>query len=340
MASVRKLPSGNYQGRANWIDEAGKRHRKSFTAETRRQALRLAEDYEATTHSTTTIGAALDAYVRSRAPLLSPSTMRSYISMASKLKTQYAPFCGLTEPSQKQAQDLVNEMIASGSSPKAIKNRIGLISSAMRFSGATFPTVTLPKIMLRSDFIPKEEDIQRIVADVAGSEMEIPIALGILGLRRSEILGLSLSDLDGCRLHIHAAKVYGSDNELHEKGTKTAMSERFIIIPDILAQKITSQGFVTDLTSHAISGRFTRIVKRLGISMRFHDLRHFFVSYCHNVLHLSDAQIMRLGGWSSDHIMKRHYLQSMHDEETASLVASSFSDLVGSRVPKRVPEST
>lgn len=325
MASVRKLPSGNYQGRANWIDETGKRHRKSFTAETRRQALRLAEDYEATTHSSTTIGAALDAYVRSRAPLLSPSTVRSYLSVASNTKTRYAAFCGLTEPSEKQAQDLITEMLADGASPKAIKNRIGLLSAAVRYAGGTFPRVTLPKITLRSDFIPSEADIQRITAAVAGSEMEIPVALGILGLRRSEIVGLSLADLEGCQLHIHAAKVYGSDNKMHLKTTKTDKSDRFIVLPEHLADLIRAQGHITTLTSHAISGRFSRLVNRLGISMRFHDLRHFFVSYCHNVLHLSDAQIMKLGGWSSDHIMKRHYLQSMHDTETAELVAASLS---------------
>ena len=328
MASVRKLPSGNYQGMASWTDPTGKRHRKSFTATTRRQALRLAEDYEDLEHSDTTIGKALDAYVASRAPILSPSTVRSYTSMASNLKIAYRGFCGLTEPSSKQAQDLINEMLADGASPKAIKNRIGLISAAVRYSGGTFPQVTLPKIVLRSDFIPKEADIQRIVAEFTGSEMEIPVALGILGLRRSEIVGLSLSDLDGTRLHVHAARVYGSDNEMHLKTTKTEGSDRFIIIPDSLAAKIAAQGHITTLTSHAISGRFTRAAKRLGITIRFHDLRHFFVSYCHNVLHLSDAQIMRLGGWSSDHIMKRHYLQSMHDQEAADLVATSLSEII------------
>lgn len=326
MASVRKLPSGNYQGTANWRDPSGKRHRKSFTAETRRQALRLAEDYEATTHSTTTIGAALDAYVASRAPVLSPSTVRSYTSMASKLKTQYGGFCGLTEPSMKDAQDLINEMLADGAAPKAIKNRIGLISAAIRFSGGTFPKVVMPKVTLRTDFIPSEETMQRITAAVSGTKLEIPVALGMMGLRRSEICGLRKSDLNGTTLHIHAALVMGADKKHYLKGTKTSGSERYIRIPEALAEQM--RGWECDLTPMAITHAFRKVTAQLEVTCRFHDLRHFFVSYCHNVLHLSDAQIMRLGGWTSDSIMKRHYLQSMHDNETADLVADAFSKLI------------
>lgn len=326
MASVRKLPSGRYQGRANWTDPEGKRHSKSFTADTRRQALRLAEDYEESTHSTTTIGEAVDAYVRSRDPLLSPSTIRSYTSMASALETHYAPFWGLTEPSQKQAQDFINEMLADGSSPKAIKNRIGLISSAVRYAGGTFPRVTLPKVTLRTDFIPAEDTMQKITEAVSGTKLEIPVALGMMGLRRSEICGLSEEDLTGNTLHIHAALVMGADKKHHLKGTKTDGSERFIRIPPSLAAKM--RGWHCEMSPMAITHAFRKVTAKLGVTCRFHDLRHFFVSYCHNVLHLSDAQIMRLGGWSSDHIMKRHYLQSMRDEETADLVADAFSKLV------------
>lgn len=330
MASVRKLPSGNYQGIANYKDATGSRRKRSFTDKSERRALRLAENYEEKMHgkALSTVSDALDAFISARVRLLSPSTLRSYISVASHLKTHHAAFCGLTEVSQKDAQRLVNTLIASGASPKTIKNKLGLLSAAVKFSGGTFPAVTLPRWELRSDFIPSEDDMKRIVEDVSGTDMEIPVALGMMGLRRSEIEGLDVADLDGEVLHIHSALVYGPDGQLHRKATKTVGSDRVIVIPFAIANKIKNQGYITHLSSHAISGRFSRTVKRLGINMRFHDLRHFFVSYCHNVLKLSDAQIMRLGGWSSDHIMKRHYLASMHDREAALQVANAFSKIM------------
>lgn len=326
MASVRKLPSGNYQGTANWRDQTGKRHRKSFTAETRRQALRLAEDYEAREHTGQTIGKAIDAYVASRAPVLSPSTIRAYTSMASKLKTQYRGFCGLTEPSQKQAQDFINEMLADGSSPKAIRNRIGLISAAIRFSGGTFPKVVMPKVSLRTDFIPSEETMQRITEAASGTKLEIPVALGMMGLRRSEICGLRKADLVGNTLHIHSALVMGADKKHYLKGTKTSGSDRYIRIPEALADQM--RGWECDLTPMAVTHAFRKMAARIGVTCRFHDLRHFFVSYCHNVLKLSDAQIQKLGGWKTSFVLRRHYLHSMRDEETADLVAAAFSNLV------------
>ncbi len=57
-------------------------------------------------------------------------------------------------------------------------------------------------------------------------------------------------------------------------------------------------------------------LRRSGVSdFRLHDCRHFFASYCHDVLHLSDAQIQKLGGWSTDYVMKRVYITSITDEK-------------------------
>lgn len=319
MASVEKLPSGKYRARITYKTSTGWRQ-KSFTADTKKAAVLLAAMFVPSTGSGT-VGEMIEDYIRVRGAVLSPSTVKGYKSIAKTLRTRYAAFWGLTEVSQASAQAVANSF-----SPKYARNVMGLVSAAVRFSGGSFPSVSFPRWELNSDFIPREEDIQRIVQEVSGTEMEVPVALGILGLRRSEIVGLSSDDLDGCRLHIHTVKVYGSDNKLHEKGTKTALSDRFIILPDIIAQKITVQGFVTNLTSHAISGRFSRLVKRLGVSMRFHDLRHYFASYCHNVLKLPDAAIQKLGGWApNSSALRRHYVHSMRDDETARLVASSFS---------------
>ncbi len=329
MASVEKLPSGKWRARANYKDDTGKRRQKTFTDPDRKTALRAAEEFERSMEGLPgmTIGKALDAYVAAKKPVLSPSTMRGYISMSRNLKERYGSFLGLIQPSQQQAQAFANELSAE-MKPKAVKNYIGLVGSAVRFSGGTFPQVTLPRWELHSDFVPSEEAMREIMEEVSGTRLEIPVALGMMGLRRSEVCGLSPEDLEGSTLHVHSAAVYGADNKIHQKGTKTAGSERWISIPEPLADKIRVEG-MPDLSLHALSAAFRRVVRRRHLEpFRFHDLRHFFVSYCHNVLRLSDAQIMKLGGYSTDSVMKRHYRQSMDDKKSADLVASALSEML------------
>lgn len=326
MASVTKLPSGKWRAYGNYKDDTGKRRLKSFIDADKNTALRAARAFEDEMRGLPgmTISRALDAYITAKSPALSQSTIRAYTYMANALKTRYASFLALILPSQKQAQTFVNELSAE-MKPKAVKNYVGLISSAIRFTGGTFPQVSLPKWELRSDFIPSEADMHRISAAVAGTKLEIPVALGILGLRRSEICGLSPSDLDGNVLHIHTAVVLGSDLQHHTKATKTERSDRRIILPDVLAEKVA--GWTCEMTPMAITHAFRKVAARLGIQIRFHDLRHYFVSYCHNVLRLTDAQIMALGGWSTDSVMKRHYRQAMHEKEAAETVAAAFGNM-------------
>jgi integrase len=59
------------------------------------------------------------------------------------------------------------------------------------------------------------------------------------------------------------------------------------------------------------------LLRRAGIPedqrFRLHDCRHFFVSYCHDVLKLSDAEIIKLSGHETDSIMKRVYRHAVTD---------------------------
>ncbi|MDO4620394.1 MAG: hypothetical protein Q4B09_07220, partial [Lachnospiraceae bacterium] len=80
-------------------------------------------------------------------------------------------------------------------------------------------------------------------------------------------------------------------------------------------------------TPAALSEVFPRFLRSNGFPVfRLHDCRHFFASYCHDVMGLSDAQIMKLGGWSTPHIMKRVYITSITDKSKE--VSSAFSELL------------
>lgn len=329
MASVSKLPSGKYRARISY--KAGDKYKvKCFTADTKKEVLRAAALF-VPANNITTIGGMIEDYINTKKAVLSPSTVKAYLSMARTLKTRYTPFWSLTEVSQKDAQTLANQF-----SPKTARNIIGLVSSAVKFAGGSFPAVTFPRWELRSDFIPRESDISLLLQEVKGTKMELPVLLGIMGLRRSEAVAVTPDDLDGNMLHIHEAVVIAPDNSFVRKETKTRGSDRWILLPDNVAD-LLRQGAI-ELSVNSIGKRFSQIVKRLGLTMRYHDLRHFFASYCHNVLKLSDAQVSRLGGWApNSSALRRHYVHSMRDDEVNQLVSSAFFDTVFDTATKKPP---
>lgn len=88
--NAKKLPSGSWRARLFLgEDESGKKHYKSFTASTKREAERLALNYaeERATPDKITFGDALVKYIDSKSNVLSPSTLRGYRQM----ETYYKP---------------------------------------------------------------------------------------------------------------------------------------------------------------------------------------------------------------------------------------------------------
>ena len=86
MATARKLPSGNWRCRLyDYTDNAGKKHYKSFTASTKKEAEYLATAYkleESTSNNNLTIGKATEQYINNRLSILSPTTVRTYKGIA------------------------------------------------------------------------------------------------------------------------------------------------------------------------------------------------------------------------------------------------------------------
>ena len=77
--NARKLPSGSWRARLFLgEDEQGKKHYKSFTAPTKRDAEKLALTYEAEQAKVNDIsfGKAYENYLALKSNILSPSTLR------------------------------------------------------------------------------------------------------------------------------------------------------------------------------------------------------------------------------------------------------------------------
>ena len=332
---TRKLPSGAWQVTVPiGKDKAGRYRYKSFTDKDKKTAVRKAADYQDQHREfaeSVTVGDAITSFLASQDGILSPGTIRGYTSLAKMLKTRYGRIWSTQAHglSRTAYQKFVNELNAAGLTPKTIRNYTGLISAALKAQDITPPTVSIPRRSKPEYHIPTENDVKRLAEAAAGTEMEIPLTLAVLGLRRGEICALRVSDLSGNVLHIRRAVVYDADGLLQTKDPKTLSSDRFVQIPAQTAEKIRRQGFVTELSPRQLSRRFVRLMRTAKVqTFRFHDLRHFFVSYCHTVLKLSDAQIQALGGWSTSHVMTEYYRQTMNEKQAAMLVANKVAQIV------------
>lgn len=334
MAKIEKLPSGRYRIRlVVGKYPNGKLRRKSFTSSDRKELVALEKKYRQRTAAPIqmTVAECLDGFLASREGIVSPGTTRGYTSIVSMLKTRYAPFCGLMADGLNKAeyQSLITKLQKAGCSPKTLRNYTGLISTALKHYDYAVPNVRLPQRTKPEYHIPDPADIRRIAAAAEGTDMEIVIALAVLGLRRGEICALSIDDLDKNTLHVQRAVVYDKDGNLVCKSPKTYASNRYVQIPEAVGKKIREQGFVTRLSPRQVSRRFVKLLRNAGVDpFRFHDMRHFFVSYCHTILRLSDAQIQALGGWSSPHVMVNFYRQTMNEKQAAMIVANKMSALL------------
>ena len=70
---------------------------------------------------------------------------------------------------------------------------------------------------------------------------------------------------------------------------------------------------------NALNKAIHRYQKQLGIPpFKFHALRSYFASYAHS-LGIPDADIMSIGGWETDAIMKKVYRKSMEESKKHSM---------------------
>lgn len=330
MAKAKKLPSGSWRCLVyDYTDEFGKRHYKSFTSNNpspagKREAELLAAEYAAEKETKKISGKniefkdALSEYILKKEPVLSPSTIRGYKNIENGLLKNYANFCSLKvcdiEPDH--IQELINEL-STKRTPKTVRNYHGLISSVLSSNGSNLKlNTTMPKKVRPDLYIPSDADIKKLVQAVKDTELEIPVLLGAFcTMRRGEICGLSIDDIDGNIIHVHHSLVQGADKELHLKTPKTESSDRYIEAPSFVIEKIQKQGYVTKLKPHSITIMFQRVLNNNNIPhFRFHDLRHYSASVQH-ALGIPDAYIMQRGGWSSDTVLKSVYRHAMNDRQ-------------------------
>lgn len=312
---IEKLPSGSYRIRKMYKG-------KTYTIvtgykPTQKEAIQLmASELNKVQDNCQrmTFTKAAESYIDMKRNVLSPKTVKEYIGMAKRLPEWFCTLL-ISDITQVEINQLVNELCRS-KSPKTVRNNHGFLTAVL---GTFRPTLkistTLPQKVKKEPYTPSREDVKRILSAVEGSTFEIPITLACYGMRRSEICALEASDVENDVVHINKALVQNEKNEWVIKGTKTTESTRDIIIPMKLAEKIKKQGYIYRGNPCAIAKYLGRVEDQLGIPhFPLHKLRHYFASEM-SALGVPEADILRLGGWETDYVMKSVYRHSMMEKE-------------------------
>lgn len=258
-----------------------------------------------------------ESYIDSKEHVLSPKTVRSYKSMLKSSISDEFLRLKLHQITQQDIQIEINKF-ASNHSPKTTRNVHGFISAVLgQFRPNMVIRTTLPQKCQYEHYTPTENDIKRILdASKNDHQNHICFQLGCMSLRRSEIMALTLDDIDGNVLTINKALVQNSDREWVVKSTKTTAGTRKIYIPDDLADEIREQGYVYNRHPNKMRIALQRYQDKLGIPrFRFHDLRHFFASYAHEKGIMSEQTIMETGGWASATTLRNVYRHSMNKDK-------------------------
>lgn len=273
-----------------------------------------------------TMSGCMQEYINIKSNVLSPSTIRSYRQISRMYPKWFIDF-NIYDLTQADIQRAVNEY-ASNHSPKSVKNYNGFIKAVLKMFRPQFnPVITLPKRQPTKQVLPTKEQVLDIIEYFNGSEYSIPIQLACLGMRRSEICDLKLTDLQGNKITIDSGLVTDSNNQLVSKDMpKTLASVRTIYIPDKLADEIRAKGYIYKGYPNSIVRALHRAQDALNIPrFRLHDLRHFYISYAHSV-GMVDEDIMKAAGYTTDEVMKRVYRHSMDEGSAQKQVINELFD--------------
>ena len=321
--NITKLPSGNYR-----IRQTEKGVTYSLTIDhkpTKTEALTLISQKIEKPISKYTLDVACRAYIDAKNNLLSISTIRGYNVLIRQISPALAKryISDITKP---MLQAEINDY-SLGRSPKSVRNFGMFLTTVLDFYGNEIKGIRYPQKEKIEKYIPTPEEVRAILNYFKDTRFYVPIFLGVRGLRLSEVCGLTLFDLKGTTLTINKAKVRGNSGYTVKK-PKTTDSERSIIIPEDIANRIRQQGFIYEGAPHIITRNLQKCQKELGITpFTFHQLRHFFASYTH-YQGFVDKAIQGDGGWKTDNIMKATYRQGMSKEEMSKAISDSISDLL------------
>lgn len=282
-----------------------------------------------------TIEQAFSLYIDSRNNILSPSTIKGYnIIKNSRLQLiKNIPVSELTVNDIQKAVNIDSERLGR----KSIKSAVSLLKSVIELHGVEldFKKITVPQSRPKKYVIPSADAVLKVII---GSELELPCLLAMwLSLRISEVRGLKFKDIsaDGKYISVCRAKIYLGNKDVLREQNKTADSTRTNLLPPYILNLIKSvphqsdDDFIVNLKYEYIRKHFKQLMNDNGFEITFHKLRHIFATTL-NDLGVPSEYIQKLGGWSTDIVMKSVYTHTTNSKENEyqSIVDNFFTSLI------------
>lgn len=330
MATAKKLPSGSYRIRV--FDNRINKY-KSFTAPTKREAERMANEYLDTSlqEGTPTFKQAAEEYINIKSTTLSPTTVHEYTRTLNTATGRINDML-LTDINVKVLQDWINEMSMT-KSPKTVRNYFGFATAVLMYNDIIINRrkIMLPQKTRKFKRLPTPEEV---VSSVKGTDIELPVMLGMwLGMRMSEIRGIKKSDIDGNILSINRVRVYVDGKFVEKKCAKTYKSNRQLRLPPQILSLINeteecADGFLIGGGKNTIYKKFEKVMESMGYNITFHDLRHINASVM-AFLNIPDIYAMERGGWSNTSTLKGVYQQTFDSQRISidNKIDSYFSEV-------------
>lgn len=319
MAKAKKLKSGNWRVLVyEYTDQDKKRHYKSITAPTKKEAEYAAAEYaldknKVKTYDNLTLKEAYERYIKSKSSVLSPSTIAGYERSKRNHFKNLMPMT-LNKLTPQLIQIAVNEL-AANHSPKTVRNAHGLLHSVIKTYRPNFDfNTTLPQRIKPDYVIPTTKDINKLLA-VANEKIRVPILLASQGgLRRSEICALTAEDFTDLGVNINKATVYDKDNNTIIKTTKTIAGTRFVPLPHKVIEEARRWNYF-GCTPTTLSNWYHKARKNADVPhFSFHKLRHYFASELHS-RGIPDKYIAEIGGWETVEMLQKIYQHTLRDKQ-------------------------
>lgn len=234
----------------------------------------------------------------------------------------------------KEAMRPVNGRAKKTLSAKRLKNEWGFVASVLhKYTKIQTDTLQLPTPVQRMVELP---DAKTVMDMIKGTDIELPVLLAMwLSFTASEIRGLTKSkSINGDYITIRETVITVNGQAVRKETAKNNTRKRRHKIPAYIKNLIDQvpDDVLVPLSDVALHHRWMRLQKRNGIKdpITFHDLRHLNASVM-ALLQIPDKYAQERGGWKSDAIMKRVYMQTFSAErqKVDDKIDNYFEQIVG-----------
>ena len=323
----RKLKSGNWNVSVYvGMDADGQKHYRSVTAPTRKECLAKALDLSSSTRDrrkVVRVEEVVRKYIQTKEAVLSPNTTRMYKSMYDNyFNNDRIGFFPADRIDDRYVQRWIGEL-SKIESPKTVRNIYGLFSAAMRYENPRYIfAVNLPQRRMPKLHTPTTDEVDKIISMSKEREdktLYYAILLGAVGMMRlGEVCALTADDIDRKKntITINKSLAVAPDGSLVVKPPKNDSSNRTIEMPQFVIDELPKSGRIVPISPNAVSMLFRKLIKKSGVvPFRFHDLRHYAASIAaSSSIGVSVETIKARGGWATDGMMKRVYINQIGDE--------------------------